>query len=100
MRSFMLYLSSNITRQIKSRRMRWAGHVGRRERKVYRVFMGKAEGKRPPGRPRRKWEDGIIMDRGGDWLGGVERIQLAQDRDRWRALVCTVMDLWVLAPRS
>jgi hypothetical protein len=60
----MLYSSKNIIRQIKSRRMRWAGHVARmgEERNVYRVLMGKPEGKRPLGRPVRRWEDGIRMD--------------------------------------
>jgi hypothetical protein len=55
---------SNIIRQIKSRRMRWAGHMARmrEERNVYKVMMGKAEGKKPPGRPRRRWEDGIRID--------------------------------------
>jgi hypothetical protein len=59
-----LYSSPNIIRQIKSRSMRWAGHVARmgEERNVYRILMGKPEGKRPLGRPRRRWEDGIRMD--------------------------------------
>jgi hypothetical protein len=58
-----LYSSPNIIRQIKSRRMRWAGHVARmgEERNVYKVLMEKPEGKRPLGRPRRRWEDGIRM---------------------------------------
>jgi hypothetical protein len=60
----ILYSSSNIIRQIKSRRMRWAGHVARmgEDRKVYRVLAGKPEGKRPLGKPRHRWEDGIRMD--------------------------------------
>jgi len=67
---------------------------------VYRVLMGKPEGKGPIGRPRRRWDDGIRMDlREIDW-GSVEWIQLAQDRDRWRALVNTVMNLQVLEPQS
>jgi hypothetical protein len=96
----ILYSSPNIIRLIKSRRMRWAGHVARmgEERNVYKVLMGKLEGKRPLGRPRRRWEDGIRMDLReigwGDW------IRLAQGRDRWLALVNTVMNLRVLAPRS
>jgi hypothetical protein len=59
-----LYSSPDIIRQIKSRRMRWAGHMARveEERKVYKVLVGKPEGKRPLGRPRRRWEDGIRMD--------------------------------------
>jgi hypothetical protein len=65
------------------------------ERGVYRVLVGKPEGKRPLGRPRRRWEDNIRMDlqevgcRGMDWIG------LAQDRDRYRALVCAVMNFQV-----
>jgi hypothetical protein len=60
----ILYSSPNIIRQIKSRRMRWAGHVARigEDRNVYRVLMGKPQGKRPLGRPRRRWEEGIRMD--------------------------------------
>jgi hypothetical protein len=59
-----LYLSSDIIRQIKSRRMRWAGHVARlgEGRNVYRVLVGRPEGKRTLGRPRRRWEGGIKMD--------------------------------------
>jgi hypothetical protein len=82
--------------------MRWAGHVAHmgEKRKVYKVLVGKPEGKRPLGRPRRRWEDGIIMDLREIRLGGVDWIRLAQDRDRWRAVVSTVMNLRVLAPRS
>jgi hypothetical protein len=70
------------------------------ERNVYRVLMGKPEGKRPLGRPRRRWEDGIRMDlRKIDW-GSVDWIQLAQDRVWWRAVVTAAMNLRVLAPRS
>jgi hypothetical protein len=59
-----LYSSPDIIRQVKSRRMRWAGHVARmgKERKVYKILVGKPEGKRPLGRPRRRWEDGVRMD--------------------------------------
>ena len=92
-----LYSSPNIVRVIKSRRMRWAGHVARRgeERGVYRVLVGKPKGMRLLGRPRRRWVDNIRMDlqevgyRNVDWIG------LAQDRDRWRTLVSTVMNLRV-----
>jgi hypothetical protein len=81
----VLYSSPNIIRQIKSRRMRWAGHAARmgEERKLYRVLMGKLEGKRPLGRPRRRWEDGIRVDLREIGWGSVDWIQLAQDRDRW-----------------
>jgi hypothetical protein len=69
----ILYSSPNIIRQIKSKRMRWAGHVTRagEEREVYRVLVGKPQGKRPLGRPRRRWEDGIKMDLGGIGWGSV-----------------------------
>jgi hypothetical protein len=70
------------------------------DRNVYTVLMGKPEGKRLLGRQRRRWEDGIRMDLREINLGSVEWIQLAQDSDRWRALVNTVMNLRVLAPRS
>jgi hypothetical protein len=70
------------------------------EKNVHKVLMGKPEGKRPLGRPRRRWEDGIRMDLREIVWGSVEWIQLAQDRDRWRALVSTVMNLRVLEPRS
>jgi hypothetical protein len=82
--------------------MRWAGHVARtgEERKVYKVLVGKPEGRRPLGRPIRRWENGIIMDHREIDLGGVDWIRLAQDRDRWRAVVSAVMNLRVLAPRS
>jgi hypothetical protein len=78
-----MYSSSDITRQIKSRRMRWAGHVARmgEGRNVYKVSVD-SEGKRPLGRPRCRWEDGIKMDFREIGRGGVEWIQLAQDRDR------------------
>jgi hypothetical protein len=66
---------------------------------VYRVFVGKPEGKRPLGRRRRRWEDGIRMDLREIGWGSIEWNQFAQDRDRWRALVNTVMKLRVLAPR-
>jgi hypothetical protein len=97
-----LYSSPDIIRQVKSRRMRWAGHVAHMggERNVYKVLVGKPEGKRPLGRPRCRWEDGIRTDLGDIGLGGVDWIRLVQDRDRWQAVVRVVMNLWVLAPRS
>jgi hypothetical protein len=70
------------------------------ERKVYKVLVGKPEGKSPLGRPRRRWEDGIRMDLREIGLGGVKWIQMAQDRGRWWAVVSAVMNLRVLAPRS
>jgi hypothetical protein len=70
------------------------------ERKMYRVLVGKPEGRTPLGRPRSRWEDGIRMDLRDIVLGGVDWIRLAQDRDRWRAVVSAVMNLRVLAPRS
>jgi hypothetical protein len=70
------------------------------ERKVYKVLVGKPEGKRALGRPRRMWEDGIRMDLREIGLEGVDWIQLSQDRDRWRAVVSAVMNLRVLVPRS
>jgi hypothetical protein len=70
------------------------------EMNVYRVLIGKPEGKRPLGRPRRRWEDGIRMDLRESGCGGVDWIQLAQDKDRWRAVVNKVMNLRVLSPRS
>jgi hypothetical protein len=96
-----LYSHPNIIRQIKLRRMRWPGHVARmgKERKVYKVLVGKPEVKRPLGRPRRRWEDGIRMNLREIGWGSVDRILLAQDRDRWRVLVHTVMNFRVLAPR-
>jgi hypothetical protein len=97
-----LYSSPDIISQIKSRRMKWAGHVARmgEGRNVYRVLVGKLEGKGPLERPRRRWEDGIKMDLREIGWGGEEWIHLAQDRDRWRAVVNAVMNLRVLVPRS
>jgi hypothetical protein len=70
-------------------------------RNVYRVLLGKREEKRPLERPRRRWKNGIKKDlREIGWGGCVEWIQLAQDRDRWRAVVSAVMNLRLLAPRS
>jgi hypothetical protein len=98
----ILYSSPNTIRQIKSRRMRWAGHVARmgEERKVYKVLVGKPEGKSPLGRPRHRWEDRIRIDLREIVSGCVDWIRLAQDRDRWWAAVSVATNLRVLAPRS
>ena len=92
-----LYSLPNIVRVVKSRRMRWAGHVARmgQGRVVHRVLVGKPEGKRQLGRPRRRWEDNIKMDFQEVGGGCEDWMELAQDRDRWRALVSTVMNLRV-----
>jgi len=92
-----LYCSPNIVRVIKSRRMRWAGHVARmgEERGVYRVLVEKPEGKKPLGRPRRRWVDNIRMDLQEVRCGYIDWIGLAQDRDSWRTLVSAVMNLRV-----
>jgi hypothetical protein len=92
-----LYSSPNIVRVIKSRRMRWAGHVARmgEGRGIYRVLVGRPEGKRPLGRPRRRWEDNIKMDLREIGIYGANWIQLAQDRVQWRAFVNTVRNLRV-----
>ena len=84
-------------RVIKSRGMRWAGHVARmgEERGAYRVLVGKLEGKRPLGRPRRRWVDNIRMDIREVGCGYVDWIGLAQDRDGWWKLVNAVMNLRV-----
>jgi hypothetical protein len=91
-----VYSLPNIVRVVKSK-MRCAGHVARmgEERGVHRVLVGKPEGKRPLGRPRRRWEDNIKMD--VQEVGGGRRdwMELAQDRERWRALVSTVKNLRV-----
>jgi len=92
-----LYSSPNIVGVIKWRRMRWAGHVASmvEESGVYRVLVGKPEGRRPLGRPRHRWVDNIRMDLQEVGCGYTDWIRLAQDRDRWRTLVSAVMDLWV-----
>jgi hypothetical protein len=92
-----LYSSPHIVRVIKSRRIRWAGHVTSmgEGRGVYRVLVGGPEGKRPLGRPRRRWEDNIKIELREIGIDGVNWIRLAQDRVQWRAFVNTVMDLQV-----
>ena len=92
----VLYSSLNIIRYLKSRRLRWAGHVARVEqfRIAYRVLVVKPESKRPLGRPRRRWEDNIKMDlrEGCDARNWMD---LAQDQDQWRTYVREIMNLWV-----
>jgi hypothetical protein len=82
---------------IVARRMRWAGHVARmgEKRNVYRLLVGKPEGKRPLGRPRHRWIDNIKMDLLEIGVSVVDLICLAQNRYRWRALVNSVMNLRV-----
>jgi hypothetical protein len=91
-----LHSSPNIVVVIQSRRMRCAGHVARmgKMKGEYKFLVGKPEGKRPFGRPRRRWEDNIKLQEVGMWRG-MDWIDLAQDRDRWRALVNVVMNLRV-----
>jgi len=92
-----LYSSPNIVWVIKSRRMRWAGHVARmgEERGVYRTLVGKPEGRRPLGRPTRRYVDNIRLDLQEVGCGYMDWIGLAQDRDRWRTFVSAVMKLRV-----
>jgi len=92
-----LYCSPSIVWAIKSRRMRWAGHVAcmGEIRGIYRVLVGKPEGKRPLGRPTHRREDKIKMDLQEVGCGGTDWIDLAEDRDRWRAFVNTIMNLGV-----
>jgi hypothetical protein len=92
-----LYSSPSIIRIIQSRRMRWRGYVARmgEKRNVSTLLVGKPDGKRPLGKTRRRWIGNIKMDLFGLGLGGVDWIDLAQDRYRWRALVNSVMNLRV-----
>ena len=95
-----MYSSPNIVQVIKSKRIRWLGHVaGMGERRgVDRVLVRKPEGKRPLGRSRRRWEDNIKMDLQEVGCGVVDWIELAQDRDRWRALVNSGVPRGVFKP--
>ena len=90
-------ICTNIVRVIKSR-MRWAGHLAHmgERRGICRVLVGKPEGKRPLGRSRRRWKSNIEMDLQEVECGGMYFLELAQDKDRWRALVNAVMNLRVL----
>jgi len=92
-----VYSLLNIVRVVKSRRMRWAGHVARmgEGRGVHRVLVGKPEGRIPLGRPRRRWEDNIKTDVQEVGGGCADWMELAQNRERWRALVSTVMNFRV-----
>jgi hypothetical protein len=92
-----LYSSPSIIRIIKSRTMRWVGHVARmgENRNAYRILEGMPEGKRRLGRPRRRWVNNIKMDLREIGWDGVDWIDMAQDRDQWRALVSTVLNLRV-----
>ncbi|KAJ4441995.1 hypothetical protein ANN_11859 [Periplaneta americana] len=90
-----LYTSPDIIRNIKSRRLRWAGHVARMgvSRNAYRVLVGRPEGKRPLGRSRRRWEDNIKMDLREVGYNGRDWNNLTQDRDQWQAYVRAAMNL-------
>jgi hypothetical protein len=92
-----LYSSLNVVRVIKSRIMRWAGHVARmgERRGLYRALVGKPEGKRPLGRPRRRWEDNTMMDLQEVACGAMDCIEVAQDGDSWRAFVNAAMNFRV-----
>jgi hypothetical protein len=92
-----LYSSPNTVRVIKVRRLRWAGHVAcmGEGRGVYRVLAGKPEGKRPVGRPRRRWEDNIKLDLREIRIDGTNWIRVAQGKVRWRAFVSMVMNFQV-----
>jgi hypothetical protein len=90
-----LYSSPNIVRVIKSKRMRWAGHVARigEGRDVYRILIGRPEGKRPLERHRRRWEDNIKIDLREIGIDGTNWIQLAQNRVHWWTCVNAVLNL-------
>ena len=94
---YSLYRSPNIVRVIKSRRLRWAGHVARMEvgRSAFKILTGKPTGKRPLGRPRRRWEDNIRMDLEEIDMNAGNWVDSAQDRTYWRALVNAALNLRV-----
>jgi hypothetical protein len=92
-----LYSSPDTVRVIKARSMKWVGHVAHMEEVggAYNILVGRPEGRRPLGRPRRRWEDNIKMDLWEIGFEDVDWVHLAQDRDTWRTLVNTVMNLRV-----
>jgi hypothetical protein len=92
-----MYSSPSIITIIKARRVRWTGHVARmgEKRNAYKLLVGKPEGRKPLGRPRRRWADNIRKDLVEVEWGDVDWISLAQDRDRWRALVNSVLNFRV-----
>jgi hypothetical protein len=92
-----LYSSQNVIKMMKPRRTKWAEHVAcMRGKRNIMILEGKPEGKRPPGRPRRRWGDNIIMDLIEIRWCGMNWIDLAQDRDQWKALINSVMNFRVL----
>jgi hypothetical protein len=95
-----LYRSPNIVRVIKSRRLRWAGHVARMEdgRSGFKILTGIPTGKRPLGRPRHRWQGNIRMYLEEIGINAGNWVDLTQDRDYWRALVNVALDLWVPKP--
>jgi hypothetical protein len=92
-----LYSSPSLITRIRSKRMGWAGNATRMgdKRNVFRILVGKPERKRPVGRPRRRWVDNIKIDLRERGWDGMDWIDLAEDRDQWRVLVNTVMNLLV-----
>ena len=92
-----MYRSPNIVRKIKSRRLRWAGHVARMEedRRAFKILTGKPTEKRPLGRPRRRWEDNIRMDLEYIGIDARNWVDSAQDRNYWRALMNAALNLRV-----